>query len=189
MTSTEDNQKPDVKLEIAFPRSDKDYRIQLVKINNSIFAIVHSPLESQGPIHLDCPDWSLVLLSPIKSKVGVEISAINLICLNTIESQESNIKLNALNRLVKFGEVLKPSANLTETAEGGVFHVTDELGSGFYFHQLFHGIIKSIHSDTPEAVSEAQQDFITCLCAVAGKMEKTTDLLDLQKVLNIWNIA
>ena len=71
MQNSNDFNQSDLKLQISFPKSDQDHRLQLVNINESIFAILHSPLESNGPINLYCEDWSLVLLAPIKSKTDL----------------------------------------------------------------------------------------------------------------------
>lgn len=176
------------KLKIDFPKSNEDHRLQLVNINGSIFAVVHSPLESQGPILLNCESWSLVLLAPIKSKTNILISAINVICLNEIASDEGTLNIHATNRLVKFGNFLAISEKICTLGEGGEFQFDDDFGSLMFYHRLFHDIVSDVRKKTPAAFSEAQQKFITSLCTLADKVEKRPDNLDLQKALSVWKI-
>jgi len=114
------NEKIDAKLQMGFPKCNEDHRLQLVEINGSMFAILHAPLESEGPIALHCEEWSLILLAPIKSKSNILISAINVICLSEIESKEGVINLHASNRLVKFAQLIK-SDKVSEMGECGEF--------------------------------------------------------------------
>jgi hypothetical protein len=188
MDGSNDNITPDAKLLIEFPKSQEDHRLQLVVINGSIFAIVHSPLESLGPIVLNCEEWSLIILAPIKSKTNILISAINIICLNEIESEEGNVSVHATNQLVKLGNLFKPHGKVCEMGEGGEFQFNDDLGALMHYHRLFHSIVSSARTATPESFSEAQQKFIMSLCSLADKMEGGADNLDLQKVLSLWKI-
>src|SRR5579872_7348909 len=102
MEGLDNTMQLDTKLQIGFLKSNEDHRLQLIEINGSIFAIVHSPLESLGPINLHCEPWSLVLLAPIKSQTNIFISAINIICLNEVESKTGNVNIHATGRFVKF---------------------------------------------------------------------------------------
>lgn len=179
---------PYPELQIVFPKSSEDSRLQLVEINGSIFAIVHAPLESQGPIRLYCEDWSLILLSPIKSKTNIVVSAINVICLNTIESEEGNVNLHASNRLVKFGQLIKPAEKVCEMGECGEFDFANDPGTLLYYNRLFDSIVGSIRSG-PDFFSEAQQKFITSLATLASKIEEKSENLDLEKVFEIWSIS
>jgi len=179
----------DAKLEIAFPKSDEDHRLQLVGINGSIFAIVHSPLESLGPIHLYCEEWSLVLLAPIKSKTNIVISAINVICLNEIASEEGNVNIHASNRLVKFSHSTNPLKNVSEMGERGEFLFNNDPGALLYYYRLFDSIVNSVRNGSPDSFSEAQQKFLTSLCTLADKIEGKPENLNLHKVLGAWDIA
>ena len=116
---------PDVRVQIAFPKSDEDHRLQLVGVNGSIFALVYSPLESNGPIRLDCEEWSLIILAPIKSKGDVVISATNVICLNTIESEEGSVSINASNQLANFSSSIKSALGVSEVGERGEYRLED----------------------------------------------------------------
>jgi len=176
-------------LQIAFPKSSEDHRLQLVGINGSIFAILYAPLESEGPIHLYCEDWSLILLAPIKSESNIAISAKNLICFNEIESKEGIVNLHASNRLVKFSNLIKPSEKVYEISEGGSYSFDNDPGALLYHYRLFHNMIEGIRSESPHSLPEVQQMFITTLCTLAEKIKETTDPLDLSKVLEIWGIS
>ena len=176
------------KLLITFPKSDQDRRLQLVEINGVIFAILFSPLESQGPINLHCEKWSLILLSPLKSKSNIVVSATNLICLSEVASEEGNVNLHASNRLVKFSDLIKPSEKVAEIAEGGKFQFDDDPGALLYYYRLFEGIVSSVRDGSPESISQAQQQFITGFCRLADKIEGSPENLDLEKVFSIWNI-
>ncbi|MES2200109.1 MAG: hypothetical protein V4489_08090 [Chlamydiota bacterium] len=180
--------KSDVKLQIAFPKSKEDHRLQLVEVNGSIFAILHSPLESLGPIRLYCEEWSLVLLAPINSKTNILISAKNIICLNEITSEEGNVSIHASNRLVKFAHSIKPSEKICEMGEQGESQFNDDPGALLCYYQLFDAIVNSLHSGSTDSFSEAQQKFIMSLCALADKIVGGSENLNLQKVLDIWNI-
>ncbi len=188
MQSSNHPDKFNVKLQINFPKSSEDHRLQLVDINGSIFAILHSPLESNGPINLYCEDWSLILLAPIKSKRNITISAINIICLNEIESQEGIVNLQASNRLVKLTPSIKPVEKVYETAKHTVFQLNDPSALLNSF-QLFNKVIKNVRDGNPNSFVEAQQNFITVLCALAEKIDQgKTAQLSIQPVLKIWGI-
>lgn len=176
------------KLEISFPKSSEDRRLQLVAINGAVFAIIHSPLESDGPIQLYCDAWSLIILAPIKTKSNIVISAINVICLNEIESLEGIVNIHASNRLVKFAHMLKPAEKVDAIVEGKEFQFEDDPGALLHYHRLFKNILKIVSEENLEAFPEAQQMFIMSLCTLADKIEKTKENLDLHKVLEIWNI-
>ena len=176
----------DVKLQIGFPKSKEDHRLQLVDINGAIFSIVYSPLESLGPIHLHCEDWSLVLLSSIKSKENISISAKNIICLNEIISEEGNVNIHASNRLIKFTDLIK-SVEKSEIGERGKFQFDEDIGLFLYYYRLFEGIVSNVHSESSDS-SQAQQNFISILCSLANKIEDKPGDLNLEKVLGIWDI-
>ena len=183
-----ENGLPDSKLLITFPKSSEDHRLQLVKINDAIFAIVYAPLESFGPINLHCEDWSLILLAPLKSKSNVLVSAINIIALSEITSAES-INLHATNQLVKFAKLDHPPEKTTEMGIGGEYLFGDDPGALLYFHQLFEGIVSSIHKESPDLHTKAPQEFIKALCVLADKIKGMPGNLDIQKVLDIWKIT
>lgn len=186
MQSSNDNMQFDVKLQVTFPKSSEDHRLQLVRINGSIFAILHSPLESNGPINLHCEDWSLVLLAPIKSKTNIEISAINVICLNEIESKEGIVHIQASNRLVKLTPYTIPE-KVFETAKHAVSQLNDPAALLSCF-QLFNKVINGAHGEGMSSFVEAQQTFITALCVLADKIDGKKGPLSIQPVLKIWGI-
>ena len=188
MEISNNNTQINAKLQIAFPKSKEDHRLQLVEINGSIFAIVHSPLESLGPICLNCEEWSLVLLAPIKSKTNILISALNIICLNEIASEEGNVTIHASNRLVKFAHLVKPPEKVCEMGERGEFQFDDDPGAFLHYYRLFESIVSSIHAGSADSISEAQQKFIMGLCALADKIEGQPENLNLHKVLGIWDV-
>ncbi|MBA3603765.1 MAG: hypothetical protein H0W50_09035 [Parachlamydiaceae bacterium] len=174
------------KLQVSFPKSSQDHRLQLVGINGSIFAILHSPLESNGPINLNCEDWSLVLLAPIKSKSDVEITAINVICLNEVKSEEGTVNIKASNRLVNLAPSIMQTDNVHLTDE---FQLADDPATFMYHFQLFNKIVSGAKVESPDAFSITQQNFIMSLCSLANKIEGKTTTLNIRKVLEIWNIA
>lgn len=184
----ENSKKDNIKLQISFPKSSEDKKLQLVGINDSIFAIVHSPLESLGPIRLQCEEWSLVLLAPIKSKVDIVISAINIICLNEIASEEGNVNVHASNRLVKFAQLIKPAEKLCSMGERGEFEFSDDPGALLQYYRLFASIVTNMRNGNSESLPETQRNFITILCLLADKIEGKPEALNLQKVLELWNI-
>jgi hypothetical protein len=188
MESLSENVQIDSKLLITFPKSSEDHRLQLVGINDAIFAIVHSSLESLGPIRLHCEDWSLVILAPLKSKSNILVSAINVICLSEIASEEGNVNIHASNRLVKFAHLFNPSEKVNEMGEKGEFQFDDDPGALLYYYRLFEGIVSSVRNGSPDLLPHAQQQFITALCTLADKIEGKPENLDLPKVLDIWNI-
>lgn len=183
-----ENSETSSKLLITFPKSSEDHRLQLVGINGAIFAIVHSPLESTGPIRLYCDEWSLVLLAPIKSKSNIVVTAANLICLGEIASEEGNVNLHASHRLVKFANLFKPPEKVSEMGERGEFQLEDDPGVILYYYRLFEGIVSGIRNGSSDALSQAQQQFISGLCTLADRIEGKQDNLVLDKVLGTWNI-
>jgi hypothetical protein len=187
MENFDKNAQFNTKLRINFPKSSEDHRLQLVEINSAIFAIVHSPLESDGPIRLDCEEWSVVLLAPLKSKANILVHAINVICLSEITSEEGNLNIHASNRLVKFAGLFKPKEKVSEMGERGEFEFGDDPGAFLYYYRLFEGIVSGVRSGNPD-FSQVQQQFITALCALADKIEERADNLDIAKVLDVWNI-
>ncbi len=188
MKDLSDNEKLETKLLITFPKSSEDHRLQLVGINGAIFAIVYSPLESLGPIRLYCEEWSLVLLAPLKSKSDILVSAINVICLNEIVSEEGNINIHASNRLVKFAGLFNLPEKVSR-GERGEFQFVDDPGALLYYHRLFRSIVSSAHNGSSDSIFQAQQQFITVLCTLADKIGEKPKNLDLHEVLNIWNIS
>ncbi len=178
----------DIKLQIAFPKSDQDHRLQLVAVNGSIFAIVFAPLESLGPIALHCEEWSLVLLAPIKSKKNVVVSAINIICLNEISSEEGNVNIHASHRLVKFAHLMKPAENVSLKGECGQLQFEDDPGAFLHYYRLYEGIVSHVRDHSSDALLEAQKKFILSLCTIAAKMEEQSENLNIHKVLSLWNI-
>lgn len=183
-----ENLQPGTQLLITFPESSEDHRLQLVGINGAIFAIVHSPLESLGPIRLKCEEWSLVLLAPLKSRSNILVSAINIICLREVASEEGNVNIHASNQLVKFPGLFKPAEKVTEMGERGEFQFGDEPGAFLYYYRLFEGIVTGVRTGTPHLIAQAQQQLIAALCTLADKIEGQPGNLDLRKVLGIWNI-
>lgn len=179
---------PTTKLLISFPKSSEDHRLQLVGINGAVFAIVHSPLESEGPIRLLCENWSLVLLAPLKSKSNILVSAINVICLSQIQSEEGHVNVHASNRLVKFAGLVNPGQKLSEMGQRGEFEFSDDPGAFLYYYRLFEAIVSSVRVGTEDSISQAKQHLIAGLCALANKIEAKTENLDLGKVLAIWDI-
>ncbi len=188
MQSSNSSMPTDVKLRVVFPKSNEDHRLQLVEINGSIFAILHSPLESLGPIRLYCESWSLVLLAPIKSKTNIVISAINVICLNEIASEEGNVNIHASNRLVKFADLITPREKTCEMGERGEFQFDDDPGAFLHYYRAFDSIVSSLRAGSPDSFTEAQQQFIMSLCGLADKIEGQPENLNLQQVLGVWNI-
>lgn len=186
--SSNKDEHRDFQLRIDFPKSNEDHRLQLVRINGAIFAILHSPLESLGPIRLHCEEWSLVLLAPLKSKSNILVSAINIICLSEIASEEGNVTIHASNRLVKFADMFKPREKVSEIGERGEFQLDNDPGFLLYLYRVFEGIVSSVGSGSPDLLSQAEQQFIAGLCTLADKIEGKPKNLDLPKVLDIWNI-
>lgn len=179
----------DIKLRIAFPKSSEDHRLQLIDINGSIFSILFSPLESDGPIRLNCSEWSLILLAPIKSRSNILVSAINIISLGEISSEKGNVNVHASNRLVKFSDLFKPKEKLCEMGERGEYQIDNDPGSVLYFYRLFEGIIKDARNKSPESLERAKQQVVEGICSLADKINKQKGALDLKKVLSIWNIS
>lgn len=177
-----------IKLQIAFPKSDEDHRLQLVGINGSIFAILFAPLESQGPINLHCEEWSLIILAPIKSKSSIVISAINVICLNEIVSEEGCVSIQASNQLVKFAHEVNPSEKRIERGEQGEFQFADDPTLFMYFYRLFESVIDDVRNKVLDALPEAQKQFLVALCALSDKIEGKPEKRDLEKVLKLWGI-
>lgn len=188
MEDSSDNVELSFKLQVTFPASSEDHRLKIVGINGAIFAILHSPLESLGPIRLFCEDWSLVLLAPIKSKTNVVVSAINIISLSEITSDEGNVNVHASNRLVKFADSFKAAEKVCQMGERGEFQFDNDPGALLYFYRLFEGLVGSVRNGSPEKLSQAQQQFIAALCTLADKMQNKSENLDLKKVLEMWNI-
>lgn len=188
MKDSDDKMEPQIKLQIGFPKSDQDHRLQLVEINGSIFAILHAPLESDGPINLQCEEWSLVLLAPIRSKTDIEVSAINVICFNEIESEEGTVNIHASNRLVKFATSSKQLQKIHETAEHGKFQFDDDPGFFLSYFKLFNLVINKARAESLESLSEAQKNFIVSLCGLAEKIEGKAESLNIVKVLQIWDV-
>ncbi len=181
------DQQLNIKLQIGFPKCSEDHRLQLVSINGSIFAILHAPLESDGEIQLLCNDWSLVLLAPIKSKTNIHISAINVICLNEIESKEGTVSIQALHHLIKLTPPTKPSEKVVETAKQMLFQV-DDSAALFTAFQLFNKIVQNVRLRMQESLDNAKLNFITALCLLAEKCIGKTTQLHLKPVLNFWDI-
>jgi hypothetical protein len=182
-------QNSNTKLEVSFPKSSEDKKLQLVGINGSIFAIVFANLESDGPINLHCEDWSLILLAPIKSKTDIVVSGINVISLNDIQSAQGTTSVRASNLLVKFTSAINYSEKVHEIGEAGQYQFNDDPSSFLTYFKLFNSVINNVRNVEPsqEAFLEARQKFIMCLCALAAKIEGKTDL-NIKQVLEIWKI-
>ena len=183
----EENSNKNIALQIAFPKSSEDHRLQLISINGAIFAILYAPLESLGPIRLYCEEWSLVLLAPIKSKSDVLISAINVICLSEILAEEGYVNIQASNRLITFADLVKSSQKVSSIGLNGSFGFDDDPGAFLHFYRLFEGIVSELQSREDALISEVQQDFIKGLCTLADKVERPKTL-DLSKVLSFWSV-
>lgn len=190
MQNPDENQLPiNAKLQIHFPKSSEDRRLQLIEINGSIFAIVHSPLESNGPINLFCENWSLILLSPIRSKVDISISGINVICLNDVISSEGTVDIQASNQLVNLSPSIQTSEKINLFGKQGQFQLDDDPATFLYYFKLFDKIVRGVHDANPDSFSEAQHSFLVSLCALAQKIEGKTEDLNIHKVLSFWEIA
>ncbi len=176
-------------MQIAFPKSSEDHRLQLVDVNGSIFAILHSPLESLGPIRLQCESWSLVLLAEIKSKSNILISATHVICLNEIASEEGNVNIHASHRLVKFTNLIKAHGHICEMGEEGTWQFDDDPGAFLYYYRLFGSMVSNIRRGTSDSLVEAQQQMIMSLCTLADKLKGKPGNLDLSQVLKAWDIS
>lgn len=174
----------DTTLQISFPKSNQDHRLQLVEINGTIFAIVHTTLESTGPINFLCETWNLVLLAPLKSKADISISGMNIVICSDIVSEEGLVNIHASCRLVKF---TSPAKNVRETAKQGQFQLDDAPTTLINCFQLFQAITLSCRS-SPELLAQAQQKFIASLCLLAEKMEGKKAPLTIHQVLKVWNI-
>lgn len=183
-----DDSSHHAKLQIFFPKSNEDHRLQLIDINGAIFAILFSALESKGQIRLNCEDWSLILLAPIKSQADVVISAINIICVNDIQSQEGTVSIEASNQLVKITPSIKSSDRVIVSGKEGEFQFDDDPGSFIYYFQLFNKIVSEVRKDDPASFIEAQKKFILCLCALAQKLEGQLQELTIHRVLELWKI-
>jgi hypothetical protein len=177
--------QPEIKLQIAFPKSSEDQKLQLVDINGSIFAIVYAPLQSLGPVHLNCEDWSIILLSPIHSKSNILISAVNVICLSDIFSEEGHVSIHASNKLVKFTQ--RSHEKVSEMGEKGEFYFQDDPAALLQFYRLFEGAVKGVKEGSAEKLTEAQQRFIMGICLLASKIGQDPEIT-VSKVLEIWNI-
>lgn len=188
MQNSNDKEQSDVNLQIIFPKSAEDHRLQLVEINGSVFAILHSSLESDGPINLDCKEWSLVLLAPIKSKMDIEISAVNIICLSEIKSEEGTVNIQASNRLVKLGPRSNFSEKLCESGQYGVFQLNDDPAAFFKYFRMFNKLVNNICTDSQDSYTEAEQRVIMSLCLLAEEIEGKKSNLNIHKVLGIWGI-
>lgn len=186
MQNPNDPSHINAKLQINFPKSSEDHRLQLVAINGAIFAILHSALESNGPINLHCEDWSLVLLAPIKSKQDIVVSGINVICLNEVKSEEGTVDIQASNRLVKLTPCIKPSEKVHAIGQRGEFQLDDDPGAFLNYFQLFNKIVSG--AKKPDAFAETQQNFILGLCALAKKINGQSENLNIHRVLSIWDI-
>ena len=177
-----------IKMQIAFPKSDEDHRLQLVSVNGKLFAIFFGPLESKGPINLYCDGWSLILLSPVKSKSKIMIAADNIICLNEIVSEEGNVNLHASNQLVKFAHQVTSSENAIERGEKGEFQFSDDPTVFMYFYRLFESIVADVRNDAMDTIPEAQKNIIVALCALSDKINGKQEQRNLQKALEFWGI-
>ncbi len=175
-----------LELSVTFPSCSEDHRLQLVEINGAIFAIVHAALASDGPINLNCHEWNLVLLAPIKSKVDVNISGVNIIILGEIQSEEGSVNIEASNKLVKFAASKMAPEKLRETGKQGEFNLGDDPGAYIHFVRSFTNIV--ISSRNEDTLVDAQEEFIKAICLLAGKIEKKSEILNVQRVLGIWGI-
>ncbi|MDN3506670.1 MAG: hypothetical protein P0S96_05530 [Simkaniaceae bacterium] len=175
-------------LKVTFPKSSEDSRLQLAEINGSIFAILHSSLESDGPINLYCEEWNLILLAAVKSKKKVAISAINLICLNEITSESGEIFIHTSKRFVNLVEPQSPPRKDFEVFAQDEDTLYDQMGALLYHHQAFKDIISKARSKKSSAIAEAQKTFIASLCALADKVTGGVKELTIPKVLKFWGI-
>lgn len=176
------------KVQISFPKSSEDHRLQLIAINGAVFAIIHSPLESQGPICLQCEEWSLILLAPIKSESNVLISGINVICLSEITSDQGSVNIHASHQLVKFANLIKGSGAVCEMGEKGEFQFDDDPGALLHYYRVFDDIVGQARQATPDCLSQAHEKFIGGLCTLADKIQEHPENLTLNKVFDVWKI-
>lgn len=175
-------------LKISFPESSEDNKLQLVDINGSIFAIFISPLESNGPIHLNCEDWNLILSTPIKSEQDVVISGNHIVCLSDISSNEENVQINADNLLVSFTSLKNSSGKRFKSRALKKVQFIDDHSSVLSFSQLIYSVVTGARSGDPSSISEAQKNFVVILCMLAHKIKKTDKNLSLKECLDVWNI-
>jgi len=176
------------KLLITFPKSSEDHRLQLITINGAIFAVLHSPIESLGPISLHCEEWSLILLAPIKSQTNIFISAINIICLSEIVSETGDVNVRASNRLIKFADLFKSPEEVNEIGIVGEFQFDDDLWLSLFYYQLFDGIVTKVRSGNRGQIPQLQQQVLVAISSLADKIKGNINDLNIFKVLDIWNI-
>ena len=188
MEDLNNHAQKNTKLEIHFPKSNEDHRLQLVSVNGSIFAILFGSLESLGPFRLECEEWSLVILSPIKSQTNVLVFGINVICLSEIISVEGSVNVHAKNRLVKFGDMFKAKETVSEMGEKSESQFDDDAGGLLYYYKQFESIIESTRNPTPESIADAQQKMIASLYTLADKVKGKPGDLNVEDALKVWNI-
>ncbi len=171
-----EKKKETIGVEISFPSSEEDHRLQLVLVNDAIFAILFAPLESKGPIQLHCEEWNLILLAPIKSKKEVVVRAENIARFATIESETEEVRVEANKELVD----LSPDS-LQKTVESDADFFVN------YF-QLCQKIVQKAREDSSEALAEAQKRVLTALCLLAQKASGKQKELTIEGVLDFWGI-
>ena len=179
---------PNISLHISFPKSNQDHRLQLIEINGVIFAIVHAPLESEGPIRLECDDWNLILLSSIKSRSDVLISGINVIRFNTIESDEGSLSITASNKLINFNSTAKAGMDVCECGKSQEIRFDDDPAAFIHYFKSFNQILEKLHANSSDSFSMAQKKFIETLCTLAAKITGEKDNITIHRVLGIWDI-
>jgi hypothetical protein len=89
---------------------------------------------------------------------------------------------------VKFAGLFTAADKVSEIAEKDECTFDDDPGALLYFYRLFEGVVKAARSEDRELLSHAQQQVITALCTLADRIQNKTANLDLQKVLDMWNI-
>ncbi len=187
MDETEQPSQPSgIKLFISFPKTKEDHRLQLVKINDSIFAIFHTKLESDGPINLQCEDWNLVLLAPIKSKEEVHIAGKNIICLNEIISEAKKVQLSTTDQLLCLTPQ-PPYFSVNENVEQ-FHHLEDDAAAFLYYYQLFSKLVAMCKDKKNSSVEQMQKEFLTGLCGLAAKAIDGSGDVDLFDILKFWKI-
>lgn len=175
-------------LKISFPESSEDNKLQLVDINGSIFAIIHSPLESHGPIHLNCEDWNLILLAPIKSDADIVISGEHIICLSEISSKKEKVKIHASNKLVSFISMKNASGNKFDVQALKKIQFDDDHSTILHLVQLLQGVVLSARSADPSSIAQAQKNFVVALCTLSHKVKGTDKNLTLKECLDVWDV-
>lgn len=174
---------------ISFPSCDEDHRLQLVDVNGTMFAVLFGPLSSEGPINLQCEDWNLILVAPIRSAADVHIQGVNVACLGQVESTGGQVSIEAAQRLIYHGASVE--SRLPRRCEGGLGEWFAEPGDGLFadLQQLLMKMVPLAREGTKEAQEEARQRFLSALCALAQwTAADRSKELSMLRVMETWGI-